>query len=103
MKRDKLTAEFFENAICKNKDMETKEYWSNVFKSNLKTILDETNDYDFEEIRDEVNSDYPMDYDTYQNYYGFICDLKDIQTLLRIFQMMLITLLSFPEVACLCI
>lgn len=38
MKKNKLTAEFFENAICKNKDMETKEYWSNIFKSNLKTF-----------------------------------------------------------------
>ena len=55
MKKDKLTAEFFENAICKNKDMETKEYWSNIFKSNLKTFLDEVDENDFKEIRDNVS------------------------------------------------
>lgn len=78
MKKDKLTAEFFENAICKNKDMETKEYWSNIFKSNLKTFLDEVDENDFKEIRDDVNSDYLMDYNTYQNHYNFICEVIDI-------------------------
>ena len=78
MKKNKLTAEFFENAICKNKDMETKEYWSNIFKSNLKTFLDEMDENDFKEIRDDVNSDYLMDYNTYQNHYSFICEVIDI-------------------------
>lgn len=78
MKKDKLTAEFFENAICKNKDMETKEYWSNIFKSNLKTFLDEVDENDFKEIRDDVNSDCLMDYNTYQNHYSFICEVIDI-------------------------
>lgn len=77
MKKNKLTAEFFENAICKNKDMETKEYWSNIFKSNLKTFLDEVDENDFKEIRDDVNSDYLMDYNTYQNHYSFICEVID--------------------------
>ena len=78
MKKDKLTADFFENAICKNKDMETKEYWSNIFKSNLKTFLDEVDENDFKEIRDDVNSDCLMDYNTYQNHYSFICEVIDI-------------------------
>lgn len=33
---------------------------------------------DFKEIRDDVNSDYLMDYNTYQNHYSFICEVIDI-------------------------
>ena len=65
-KKDQLTEGFFIEQICSRKGMETEKYWSDAFKSSLRDILDEVYSSDYGDIRDDVDSDWNMDYETYQ-------------------------------------
>ena len=77
-KKDQLTEDFFAGQICSRKGMETEKYWSDAFKSRLRDILDEVHSSDYGDIRDDIDSDWNMDYETYQNHYSFICGIIDM-------------------------
>ena len=62
-KKDQLTEDFFAGQICSRKGMETEKYWSDAFKSCLRDILDEVHSSDYGDIRDDIDSDWNMDYE----------------------------------------
>ena len=83
MKKIDINAEFIAKKLKEKCNIESLEYWSDYFKKNLTILInesDETEDTYFYEIKEDVDSQYLMSYETYRNHYEYICGITDDET-----------------------